>query len=129
MQQEGYEKPEENSFVSPLVESFSTFSLDVDKASYSNVRRMLNYGQMPPPDAVRVEEMVNYFNYDYKDPSSEHPIVIHNNYTTCPWNKDHKLLHLSMKAKDIDTKGLPASNLVYLVDVSEAWTIRTKCHW
>ena len=116
--EEGYDKPEENAFISPLAESLSTFSLDVDKASYSNIRRMLNYNQIPPPAAVRVEEMVNYFQYDYDEPEGKHPIVVHHNYTTCPWNKGHKLLHLSMKAKEVKTDVLPPSNLVYLVDVS-----------
>ena len=71
-----YDKPEENKFVSPVVESHSTFSLDVDKASYSNVRRFINNGQLPPPAAVRVEELINYFDYNYAPPSGEHPIAI-----------------------------------------------------
>ena len=123
---EGYDKPEENAFVSPLTESHSTFSLDVDKASYSNIRRMITYGQQPPPASVRVEEMVNYFEYDYKEPTGEHPIVVHQNLTTCPWNKEHQLLHLSAKAKEIDTELLPPSNLVYLVDVSGSMSQRNK---
>ena len=123
---EGYDKPEENAFVSPLTESHSTFSLDVDKASYSNIRRMITYGQQPPPASVRVEEMVNYFEYDYKKPTGEHPIVVHQNLTTCPWNKEHQLLHLSAKAKEIDTELLPPSNLVYLVDVSGSMSQRNK---
>ena len=123
---EGYDKPEENAFVSPLTESHSTFSLDVDKASYSNIRRMITYGQQPPPASVRVEEMVNYFEYDYKEPTGEHPIVVHQNLTTCPWNKEHQLLHLSAKAKEIDTNLLPPSNLVYLVDVSGSMSQRNK---
>ncbi len=123
---EGYEKPAENPFVSPLQEAFSTFSLDVDRASYSNIRRMLNHNQMPPPDAVRVEEMVNYFDYNYEEPLGEHPITVHHNYTSCPWNKDHRLLHLSMKAKEVDTSILPASNLVYLVDVSGSMGSQNK---
>ena len=123
---EGYDKPEENAFVSPLTESHSTFSLDVDKASYSNIRRMITYGQQPPPASVRVEEMVNYFEYDYKEPTGEHPIVVHQNLTTCPWNKEHQLLHLSAKAREIDTELLPPSNLVYLVDVSGSMSQRNK---
>ena len=71
-----YDKPEENKFVSPVVESHSTFSLDVDKASYSNVRRFINNGQLPPPAAVRVEELINYFDYDYVPPAGKHPIAI-----------------------------------------------------
>ncbi len=115
---EVYDKPTENPFVSPAQEAFSTFSLDVDKASYSNVRRFLNSNQLPPADAVRVEEMINYFQYDYEEPAGEHPIHVKPAYTTCPWNKDHRLLHLSAKAKEVDKSQLPPSNLVYLVDVS-----------
>jgi len=115
---EGYEKPTENQFVSPVVESHSTFSLDVDKASYSNVRRFINNGQLPPPAAVRVEELVNYFDYDYEQPNGKHPIAIKSSNVTCPWNKEHQLLHLSVKAQEVDTKDLPASNLVFLLDVS-----------
>ena len=113
-----YDKPEENKFVSPVVESHSTFSLDVDKASYSNVRRFINNGQLPPPAAVRVEELINYFDYNYAPPSGEHPIAIQSSNVTCPWNEDHQLLHLSVKAQEIDTKALPASNLIFLLDVS-----------
>ena len=113
-----YDKPEENKFVSPVVESHSTFSLDVDKASYSNVRRFINNGQLPPPAAVRVEELINYFDYNYAPPSEEHPIAIQSSNVTCPWNEDHQLLHLSVKAQEIDTKALPASNLIFLLDVS-----------
>lgn len=115
---EGYSKPAENKFISPVLESHSTFSLDVDKASYSNVRRFINNGQLPPPAAVRVEELVNYFDYDYAEPVSKHPIAVKSSSTTCPWNKNHQLLHLSVKAEDIETESLPASNLVFLLDVS-----------
>lgn len=115
---EHYSKPVENQFVSPVIESHSTFSLDVDKASYSNVRRFLNSGRLPPADAVRVEEMVNYFHYNYQQPIGPHPLAITSNYTDCPWNHQHKLLHLSVKAKEVATDNLPASNLVFLIDVS-----------
>lgn len=115
---ESYTKPTENAFISPVVQSHSTFSLDVDKAAYSNVRRFINNGQLPPPAAVRVEELINYFDYDYADPQSEHPLAIKSSAVTCPWNKNHQLLHLSVKAIDMDTKDLPASNLVFLLDVS-----------
>lgn len=123
---EGYNKSIENAFVSPLLEPQSTFSLDVDKASYSNIRRMINYGQLPPADAVRVEEMINYFEYDYELPDNQHPIVVRHNYTSCPWNKDHRLLHLSMKATEIETESLPATNLVFLVDVSGSMNAQNK---
>lgn len=123
---EGYNKPEENPFVSPLIESHSTFALDVDKAAYSNVRRMITNGQLPPPAAVRVEEMVNYFDYSYAQPTAEHPIVVHHNLTECPWNNSHQLLHLSMKAKEVDLEDLPPSNLVFLVDVSGSMNSANK---
>ena len=115
---ENYSKPEENKFISPVEESHSTFSLDVDKASYSNVRRFINNGQLPPPAAVRVEELINYFDYDYAQPKGAHPIAVKSSIVTCPWNKKHQLLHLSVKAVEIDTRSLPPSNFVFLLDVS-----------
>jgi Ca-activated chloride channel family protein len=96
----------------------STLSVDVDRASYSNVRRFLNEGQKPPADAVRVEEMINYFEYGYPQPSGEDPIAIVTELTDCPWNEDHQLLRVGMQAKKIETRSLPACNLVFLIDVS-----------
>lgn len=115
---DNYFEPAENKFISPIVESHSTFSLDVDRASYSNVRRFINDGTLPPPEAVRIEELINYFEYDYEDQSTKHPISINSNYISCPWNASHDLLHLSVKAKEIETEDIPASNLVFLLDVS-----------
>ena len=123
---EKFEKPEENQFISPLTESVSTFSLDVDRASYSNVRRFINSGNMPPKDAVRVEEMINYFHYDYADPQDKHPIAMSSEYTSCPWNSDHQLLHLAVKAKELKTEKIPASNLVFLLDVSGSMRSQNK---
>lgn len=97
---------------------FSTFSIDVDQASYSNVRRFLNLGQMPPVDAVRIEEMINYFNYDYEEPDKDKPYSINSSLSTCPWDKSHQLLLVGLKAKEIDKSLLPPSNLVFLLDVS-----------
>jgi Ca-activated chloride channel family protein len=95
-------------------------SIDVDRASYSNIRRFLNQGSMPPKDAVRVEEMINYFHYDYKSPSNNEniPFKMYTTYADCPWNQDHKLLHVAMKAKELDRKNLAASNMVFLIDIS-----------
>ncbi len=123
---EQYGEITENTFKSPLKEALSTFSLDVDRAAYSNVRRMLNNGSRPPVDAVRIEEMINYFNYDYKAPKGEDPLAIHSTLTQCPWNDDHQLLHIGLQAKKIDEDQLPPSNLVFLIDVSGSMNSHNK---
>jgi len=115
---EGYSAIHENGFKDVLHNPLSTFSIDVDKASYSNVRRFLNMGQLPPMDAVRIEEMINYFNYDYPEPKGKHPFSVYTEISNCPWNESHQLLHVGLKGKDIDKSELPASNLVFLLDVS-----------
>ena len=123
---ESYAAKEENSFHSVAQNPLSTFSIDVDKASYSNVRRFLNDGEMPPKDAVRVEEMINYFNYDYKEPTGEHPFGVTTEYGNCAWNKDHKLVLVGLQAKKIKKDNLPNSNLVFLVDVSGSMSSENK---
>ncbi|MFK7946972.1 MAG: von Willebrand factor type A domain-containing protein [Saprospiraceae bacterium] len=115
---ESYARINENAFKTVKREPLSTFSIDVDKASYSNVRRFIDNGQQPPKDAVRVEEMINYFNYDYEAPTGEHPIVVHTELGVCPWNKNHELMKVGLKAKEIPKDNLPPSNLVFLLDVS-----------
>lgn len=115
---ESYAKKEENGFSSVSQNPLSTFSIDVDKASYSNVRRFLNDGQMPPQDAVRVEEMINYFNYDYQEPTKEHPFGVTTEYGNCAWNENHKLVLVGLQAKKIKKDNLPNSNIVFLLDVS-----------
>lgn len=115
---ESYAKVRENDFMSVRSNPLSTLSVDVDRASYSNVRRFINQGQTPPPDAVRVEEMINYFHYNYPKPIGDNPIAITTTLTTCPWNEEHQLLHIGLQAKTIATSNLPPSNLVFLVDVS-----------
>ncbi len=115
---EGYSTIHENGFLKPLDQPLSTFSIDVDAASYSNMRRFLNYGDMPPKDAVRIEEMVNYFAYEYEQPTGDAPFSIHSEISTTPWNEDHLLVHIGLQGKSIETENLPASNLVFLVDVS-----------
>ncbi|MDW3196425.1 MAG: von Willebrand factor type A domain-containing protein [Cytophagales bacterium] len=115
---EGYSTIHENGFLKPLDQALSTFSIDVDAASYSNMRRFLNYGNMPPKDAVRIEEMVNYFTYDYEQPTAEDPFAIHSEISPAPWNEDHLMVHVGLQGKSIETDELPASNLVFLVDVS-----------
>lgn len=96
----------------------STFSVDVDTASYSNVRRMINNNGEVVPDAVRIEEMINYFKYDYERPMGDVPFSVNTEISDCPWNKDAKLLLIGLQAKDIDLADRPSSNLVFLLDVS-----------
>ena len=115
---EGYSTIHENGFKDVLHNPLSTFSIDVDKASYSNVRRFLNMGQLPPVDAVRIEEMINYFNYDYPEPAGKHPFSVYTEVSQCPWNRAHQLLHVGLRGKSIDKSELPPSNLVFLIDVS-----------
>lgn len=115
---EGYSSVNESGFRNVTINPLSTFSIDVDNASYSNIRRFINNGQLPPPDAVRIEEMINYFRYDYPEPGEEHPFSVYSELTGCPWNVKHKLLMIGLKGKSIDKSSLPPSNLVFLIDVS-----------
>jgi Ca-activated chloride channel family protein len=115
---EEYATVHENGFVEPVKNPLSTFSIDVDAASYSNVRRFLNNGQTPPKDAVRVEEMINYFTYDYPQPIGGVPFAVSTELSQCPWEPTHELLHIGLQGKNIPTENLPPSNLVFLVDVS-----------
>lgn len=115
---EEYGQFKENRFKSAGDEPLSTFSLDVDAASYSNVRRMINNGQMPEKDAVRVEELINYFSYNYAKPTGEHPVNILTETTVCPWQTKHQLVRIGVKAKEIPSENLPSSNFVFLLDVS-----------
>ncbi|WP_409559384.1 vWA domain-containing protein [Accumulibacter sp.] len=96
----------------------STFSIDVDTGSYSNVRRMLNAGHLPPADAVRVEELINYFPYDYAPPKEGRPFAVHSEMAPAPWNADRVLLRIGIKGQDVAKQALPPANLVFLVDVS-----------
>lgn len=116
--QENYSSFEENAFESPKTAPLSTFSIDVDNASYTNVRRLINDGDDIPKDAVRVEEMVNYFKYQYPQPKNNHPFSINTEYSDCPWNAKHQLLKIGLQGKNIPSNNLPASNLVFLIDVS-----------
>jgi len=115
---EEYSAFAENRFKDAKSEPLSTFSLDVDVASYSNVRRMINQGQKPPKDAVRIEQFINYFSYDYPNPTGKHPIGIVTETHPCPWNRDNLLVRIGVKAKEIPSQNLPASNFVFLIDVS-----------
>jgi len=115
---EGYSAIHENGFKSPLREPLSTFSIDVDAASYSNVRRFINEGQKPVPDAVRIEEMINYFDYEYPQPKDGHPFAIYFETGVCPWNTGHELLHIGLQGEKMMNEEVPPSNLVFLLDVS-----------
>jgi Ca-activated chloride channel family protein len=115
---EQYDRIYENEFRSVLDNPLSTFSIDVDAASYGNVRRFINGNTLPPKDAVRIEEMINYFDYDYPQPKSEDPFAIVTEVTSCPWNNQNKLIHIGLKGKEISRENLPSSNLVFLLDVS-----------
>ncbi|MBK7336935.1 MAG: von Willebrand factor type A domain-containing protein [Saprospirales bacterium] len=115
---EDYSPIEENNEKLAFETPLSTFSIDVDRAAYANVRRFTNQGQRPPKDAVRIEEMVNYFNYDYPAPKGEHPVEMYTELSDCPWNADRKLLHIGLQGKNADLEKLPPSNLVFLLDVS-----------
>ncbi|HMP99113.1 MAG TPA: von Willebrand factor type A domain-containing protein [Cyclobacteriaceae bacterium] len=108
----------ENIFHEALRNPLSTFSIDVDAASFALVRRHLTWGQQPPKDAVRIEELVNYFTYDYAQPKDEHPFSITTEISDAPWNAKHKLVHIGLQGKNISTENLPPSNLVFLIDVS-----------
>lgn len=115
---EDYDGIVENRFLEAKENPLSTFSIDVDAASYSNVRRFLNEGQMPPAGAVRIEEMINYFQYKYPQPKGEHPFAVQTEMAAAPWNEAHKLVLVNLQGKKIPADNLPASNLVFLIDVS-----------
>lgn len=116
---DNYATIDENGFIPTATENISTFAIDVDAASYSNVRRFLNEGQLPPGDAVRSEEMINYFQYNYPPPvKGEHPFAISTELASCPWNNNNQLLLVGMRAEEIAKDDLPATNFVFLLDVS-----------
>jgi Ca-activated chloride channel family protein len=117
-----YDHVSENPFLQAASNPLSTFSIDVDTASYSNVRRFINSGSLPPKDAVRVEEMINYFSYDYHEPEGDKPFSIDLDATACPWDASHRLLRIGLKGRDVANENRPASNLVFLLDVSGSMT-------
>lgn len=115
---EEYDGINENVFHDALKNPLSTFSIDVDAASYSNIRRFISSGQRPPKDAVRIEEMINYFNYEYDQPKGDDPFSINTEISSAPWNTKHKLVHIGLQGKNIAKENLSPSNLVFLIDVS-----------
>jgi Ca-activated chloride channel homolog len=123
---EGYAGINENGFKNVNNNPLSTFSIDVDNASYSNIRRFINGGVLPPADAVRIEEMINYFKYDYPEPSGIHPFSVYSELAGCPWNNKHQLLLVGLRGKSIDKSSLPSSNLVFLIDVSGSMNVPNK---
>lgn len=123
---EEYNEFAANRFMLALDEPLSTFSTDVDNAAYSNVRRFINQGTLPPVDAIRTEEFLNYFAYDYPAPRGNDPVSITTEVSNAPWNTQHKLVHIGIKAKEIATENLPASNLVFLIDVSGSMDFSNK---
>lgn len=116
--QESYAVIEENNFENTALSPLSTFSIDVDKASYTNIRRMLNNGESIPADAVKIEEMVNYFNYNYAQPTDKHPFAIHTEVAQTFWNNTTKVVKIGLQGKTYKNEDLPASNLTFLIDVS-----------
>jgi Ca-activated chloride channel family protein len=115
---EAYDRVVDNPFLEVTQHPLSTFSIDVDTASYSNIRRFLNAGQMPPKDAVRIEEMINYFSYDYALPAGDDPFSVDVAIAECPWNPDHLLTRIGLKGMEIGEEERPPANLVFLLDVS-----------
>ena len=115
---ESYAHIDENDFKLVSASPLSTFSIDVDRASYANIRRFIQGGQRPPVDAVRIEEMINYFPYQWGEVAGEHPFAVATEVWEAPWKREHRLVRIGLHARSIDTEDLPPSNLVFLLDVS-----------
>lgn len=127
-EQENYELIAENMYKSVTQEPLSTLSIDVDRASYSNMRRFINQGMMPPKDAIRVEEMINYFDYNYPQPkrNADRPFDTDIAVTQCPWNTDHHLMRVGLQGRNIESDNLPPNNFVFLIDVSGSMNSANK---
>lgn len=126
IENESYTKIHENKFKTVSASPLSTFSIDVDKAGYSNVRRLINNGQFVPANAVKIEEMVNYFDYNYPQPKDDHPFSIHTEVAKTPWNQDTKLVKIGLQGKVYENENLPAANLTFLIDVSGSMSSANK---
>ncbi len=125
-QSEAYKEIKENEFKHVAFSPLSTFSIDVDKAAYSNVRRYINNGQKVPKDAIKLEEMINYFEYDYKQPTDKHPFSIHTEVANSPWDNSSKIVKIGLQGKNIVSNDIPPSNLVFLIDVSGSMNSTNK---
>jgi len=123
---EDYDAIIENRFLKVDDNPLSTFSIDVDAASYSNVRRYIQANQLPPAGAVRIEEMINYFKYDYDGPENDHPFEVYTEMSECPWNSDHRLVLVGLQGIKIPVETLPPSNIVFLIDVSGSMMSENK---
>ena len=123
---ENYSRIVENAFKKVKDNPLSTFSIDVDTASYANVRRFINQGSLPPTDSVRIEELINYFNYEYPQPDSGKPFSVNFDIASCPWNESHKLVKIGLKGKEILKENRPSINLVFLLDVSGSMSNENK---
>jgi Ca-activated chloride channel family protein len=123
---EAYDRIVDNPFLAATANPLSTFAIDVDRASYSNVRRFITQGQRPPKDAVRIEELLNYFTYDYPEPRGQHPFSVTTEVATAPWNRQHHLVRIGLQGRRIETAQLPPNNLVFLVDVSGSMATPNK---
>src|SRR6266540_6781440 len=115
---EDYDNIVENEFLAAIQNPLSTFSIDVDEAAYSNVRRYIQNGSLPPAGAVRIEEMINYFDYVYPQPQNGDPFNVITEISDCPWSPQHSLVHIGLQGKKIPVSSLPPANLVFLIDVS-----------
>ena len=115
---ERYAEITENPFLETSGAPLSTFSIDVDTASYANVRRHINEGSLPPKDSVRIEELINYFEYDYPQPVSDVPFSVSTEVAKTPWNSKHKIVQIGLQGKKVSLDNVPPSNLVFLLDVS-----------
>ena len=123
---EQYDRIYENPFLAVRDNPRSTFSIDVDRASYSNVRRFIDQGLRPPKDAVRTEELVNYFSYDYPEPRGTDPVSVTTEVAPAPWKAEHRIVRIGLKGRSIDKRALPPSNLVFLIDVSGSMSGPTR---
>ncbi|MFT7511316.1 MAG: Ca-activated chloride channel family protein [Candidatus Omnitrophota bacterium] len=123
---ERYGSYAESTFLSPLKEALSTFSIDVDTASYSNIRRMITDGQAVPPESVRIEEMINYFDYHYPQPKGEHPFAAHLEVAACPWQPGHHLVRIGLQGRTVVPEARPSANLVFLLDISGSMNTARK---
>lgn len=126
MNTEDYDALTENRFLTVKHNPLSTFSIDVDAASYSNVRRYLNNGQLPPAGAVRTEELINYFRYDFPQPKDQHPFAVYTELSESPWNSKHQLAMVTLQGRNVPVAHLPASSLVFLIDVSGSMEMDNK---